>query len=332
MNDPLEHARAVLREHRELLLARPNVVAVGVGHKTTGGQRTDAVCIVCSVARKLPAQRLSARDVVPVALDALPTDVMETGAFQALQSRTGRLRPAPGGVSIGHRDVTAGTLGCLVRRGGERFILSNNHVLANSNAGAAGDPVLQPGVHDGGRFPEDQIATLADFVPIRFAESPSDCSLARGMATLLNGFAGLLESRTRFRTVRPRAVENRVDAAIARPGLDADVSDEILELGAISGLAKLELGSPVRKSGRTTGLTEGRIEQIDVTVDVSYGAGRIARFTEQLMAGAMSQGGDSGSAVLDAENRLGALLFAGSDTTTVLNPIDAVFSALDLSL
>ena len=45
----------------------------------------------------------------------------------------------------------------------------------------------------------------------------------------------------------------------------------------------------------------------------------------------MSQGGDSGSAVLDDDDRLVGLLFAGSDSTTVINRIEHVFSALGIS-
>ena len=88
----------------------------------------------------------------------------------------------------------------------------------------------------------------------------------------------------------------------------------------------------IKKSGRTTGLTNGTIEQIDVTAQVSYGTNRTAIFTNQLLAGAMSQGGDSGSAVLNDNNNLVGLLFAGSDTTTIMNRIENVFSALGVTL
>jgi hypothetical protein len=71
---------------------------------------------------------------------------------------------------------------------------------------------------------------------------------------------------------------------------------------------------------------------VDVTANVQYGAGRTALFTDQLMAGPMSQGGDSGSAVLDESNRLVGLLFAGSDNSTVINRIGNVFSALGVSV
>ncbi|NIU63493.1 MAG: hypothetical protein GWN66_23410, partial [Pseudomonas stutzeri] len=87
----------------------------------------------------------------------MQTDVQETGVIRALQDHTAKWRPAPGGVSIGHVDITAGTLGCLVVRGDHIYILSNNHVLANSNEAEPGDAILQPGPHDGGTM-DDQIA------------------------------------------------------------------------------------------------------------------------------------------------------------------------------
>lgn len=332
MAESIEQARAILRRTHSKLSKKANVVATGVGYKVSGGQRTQDVCVVCSVRRKLSSTQLAAQDLVPTTLDGIPTDVVETGTIRALPSRTERQRPAPGGISIGHRDITAGTLGCIVRRNGERFILSNNHVLANSNDAEVGDAILQPGSLDGGRYPADQIAVLYDFIPIQFPDSPSGCSVARSIAALANLFATVTGSSARLRAVNARATNNLVDAAIARPLQDSDVSDDIVEIGQIQDVAQAELGMAIKKSGRTTGFTQGEITQIDVTVDVQYGPGQIATFSDQLLAGPMSQGGDSGSAVLDQDNRLVGLLFAGSDNSTIMNRIEHVFSALSLTL
>ena len=332
MADELFSARGILKDAREQLLRRANVVATGVGYKVTGGERTSTLSIVCSVAEKVPTAQLLGRDRVPEMVSGIPTDVVRTGPIRALQSRTDRHRPAPGGVSIGHRDITAGTLGCLVRKNEQTFILSNNHVLANSNEAELGDPILQPGPYDGGRFPEDHIANLEQFVPISFIGLPSECGLATGVAALLNMVAIVLGRDARLQAVSGLIPENLVDAAIARPINAEDVSAEILEIGFIQGTAPGELGMAVKKSGRTTGLTTGEILQVDVSANVQYGAGQIARFTDQLMAGSMSQGGDSGSAVLDENNRLVGLLFAGSDNSTIINRIENVFSALGVSL
>jgi len=163
-------------------------------------------------------------------------------------------------------------------------------------------------------------------------EPPGGCGIARGVASFLNSIARIFGSKTRLRAIILQEEENLVDAAIALPLRDQDVSPEILEVGTIQGLAQGELGMAIKKSGRTTAVTTGEILQVDVTVDVQYGSGNVARFADQLMAGAMSQGGDSGSAVLDNNNNLVGLLFAGSETTTVINRVENVFSGLGLSL
>ena len=161
MNGNLEDLRAALAGVRRELLARRCVVAAGIGYKTVGGNRTEDLSIVCSVVKKVPESELAAEDLVPSMIRGIPTDVVETGVLRAQLERTDRWRPAPGGVSIGHPSITAGTLGCLVRKNGETLILSNNHVLAAENAAAIGDPILQPGAYDGGSDPADRIAVLA---------------------------------------------------------------------------------------------------------------------------------------------------------------------------
>jgi hypothetical protein len=324
-------AHATLAGAREELLGRANVVATGVGFKSTRGVRTGDLSIVCSVERKLPAAQLAARDLVPPSIEGVPTDVVATGRLRALHDPTARHRPAPGGVSIGHLDVSAGTLGCLVRRGDDVFILSNNHVLAASNAGRAGDPILQPAVYDGGTDPEDRVAELADYVELRMAEAESGCSTARTSARVMNALARLLGSHARLRAVSQQAEGNLVDAAIARP-LDAgSVSAVVAEIGDVAGVGRGELGLPVAKSGRTSGLTRGEIVQTDVTADVWYGEHRV-RFVDQLMATGMSKGGDSGSAVFDEENRVVGLLFGGGEDATLLNRIEHVLAALDVEI
>lgn len=294
--------QSVPRIHETRLFRKRNVVGVGIAKKVVGGRRTDEPCVVVFVERKVPASQLRPNDLIPETIEAMKTDVVETGRIQALQARTDRWRPAPGGVSIGHYRITAGTLGVVARRAGVRMILSNNHVLANANAASIGDPILQPGPYDGGTD-QDRIATLETFVPIVF-----------------DGFLDWLLSL--FGIARP--VRNVVDAALGKPLSDADVSDEILEIGTVSGTASGTIGMPVKKSGRTTGLTQGQITAVAATVRVFYGLTRTARFRDQLVASALSQGGDSGSLIVDADDRAVGLLFAGSSNTTILNPIGEI--------
>ncbi|HSQ21956.1 MAG TPA: hypothetical protein VLQ52_04075 [Coriobacteriia bacterium] len=321
-----------LSRARESLHDRGNVVATGIGYKVTGGVRTADLAIICSVTEKQPLTALSADDVVPPDVDGFPTDVVATGPITALAVHVDRMRPAPGGVSIGHHRITAGTLGCVVHRSGEPLILSNNHVLANSNDALPGDAILQPGPIDGGTSETDRVATLDRFVPIVMAGESSTCAFANGVAAVANWFARLGGSNARILAVSERAADNLVDAATAAPLSPDLVSATVYGVGDIAGQSRAELGMPVVKSGRTTGVTVGEILQVDVTVDVGYGAGQVARFSDQVMAGAMSQGGDSGSAILDAEHRIVGLLFAGSERTTVINRIEHVFGALEIGV
>lgn len=332
MNDTVTTVRSALRERSIELMGCANVVATGVGYKIIDGKLTDTPSIICSVANKVAASSLSSRDLVPAEIGGVPTDVVATGILRAFQAPTGRFRPAPGGVSVGHKDITAGTLGCWVRRNGQWMILSNNHVLANVNAAKMGDVILQPGSYDGGINPDDQIATLEDFITINLQELPSDCDIAGNIVAILNGLSGVMGSNTRLKAVRIQATENLVDAAIAKPLREEDVSPEILNIGIIRGTTSAVLGMSLKKSGRTTGYTEGQVTQVDVTADIDYGENRTVRFTDQIMAGAMSKPGDSGSAVLNDNSELVGLLFAGSDTSTIINRIENVFSALNLTL
>lgn len=341
----MNNHRAVLKNCKHKLLACENVVATGIGYKVVDGKRTKERCIVCSVSTKLPLNKIKNKNVIPKTIDGVLTDVVETGKIRALASPTDRLRPAPGGVSIGHKNITAGTLGCLVDLNGTKLILSNNHVLANSNQALLGDEILQPGPYDGGRVGIDTIGYLTDFIRISFEgdspigpppieppiDPPSDCWLASFVINALNAGCRAIGSRTRYNAVRPLAQENLVDAALAQPVSPSYVEDTILNLGAVNGSAEVDLGSRIIKSGRTTGVTQGEIIGIDVTVQVEYDAGKIAVFTDQLMAGPISAGGDSGSAVLDEQGHFVGLLFAGSDETTIINRAANVLSAFGIT-
>jgi hypothetical protein len=136
-------------------------------------------------------------------------------------------------------------------------------------------------------------------------------------------------SKTNIQSVK-QVEPNLVDAAIAKPLKDEYVTDEIKGLGKIVGIKPAILGMKIKKSGRTTGLTTGEIIQMDVTTNVQYGDGKTATFTDQFMAGPMSAGGDSGSAILTEDNHLVGLLYAGSEQVTLCNKIENVFKLLHI--
>jgi hypothetical protein len=305
---------------------RANVVGVATGVKWSNGRPTGEPALLVLVTHKVAPEQLSAADIVPSSIEGMQTDVLEVGFPVAggdqqlevgVQTLARRIRPAEGGYSVGHFAITAGTIATSVYDilpGGTTtppahgvgvppryYILSNNHVLANSNAARLGDPILQPGPFDGGLDPSDRIATLSRFVPITF-DPPT-----------------------------PRALHNNlVDAAIAAAEFH-DIDREIYWVGYVRGWrpkANVAVGTVVQKTGRTTNYTLGRIMAINATVDVGYGGGRVARFRDQIITSNISAGGDSGSLVTTVDNVAVGLLFAGSATVTILNQIENVRSLL----
>jgi intein/homing endonuclease len=262
----MESIIEVKRRYEKELLKLANVVGVGIRYKEVQGKRTDKLSIAVYVSKKLPIEKLDPKDVVPKTLENYPTDVVEVGIIKPLQSRTSRWRPYLGGISIGHYQITAGTLGCRVYdvETGRRCILSNNHVLANSDCedltrASFNDAILQPGPYDGGTL-EDRIAGLYKWVKLK-----------RGGQV------------------------NYVDCALALPDNDADLRDDILDIGVPSGVnTNPYLGMRVKKSGRTTGLTTGEITDLYATVQVVYDEpiGTLL-FEDQIITTCMSQPGDS---------------------------------------
>jgi len=238
--------------------------------------------------------------------NVLPADQEEPAATDPA---TPFPRPVPIGVSTGHPDVTAGTIGARATDGERVFALSNNHVAAAINGGREGDVLLQPGVADGGRNPDDAIGTLYDFEPLHFCKVGS-------------------------------CPANRIDAAIVLT-TEEQVGTETPEGGYGSPRPwthEPELGLAVQKYGRTTGLTTGRITGINATIDVNYRTGTV-RFEDQIVitGNGFSAGGDSGSLVVTKGVLLGdrrpvGLLFAGSPTNTLANPIGLVLDRFGIAI
>lgn len=237
--------------------------------------------------------------------------------------RTRFERAVPIGVSIGATSPNycfAGTLGCRLRLfnvnsgASSYYILSNNHVIADENRAVPDfDVVIQPGTLDSNCVldPADVIGTLYDYEPIQFNGAPNSIDAAIAITTT---------EQTGFAT--PSTI-----------------------YGPPSGTSQAAaVGLLVKKFGRTTGLTEGVVDAINVDVNVGYDRGT-AFFTDQIIiqgrrqrgkkyvAASFSDGGDSGSLIVSSEgNNPVGLLFAGNSSYTIANPIDAVLNRFsDLS-
>lgn len=359
-----------MNDQLQEMLAMPGVIGFGNGIKETNGHPTGTEALLVFVEKKIPRSELRDNECVPNLINNILTDVIEIGEIFAHNeasgrraaaqgfivflrnlvgnpaknfpktlhknltsnfnakattkerinagdflslwrwlikerggssavSRTSLVRPAVPGVSIGHYQGRAGTFGALVydQKSSQPLILSNNHVLANtsmmSNARASiNDLITQPAGIDGSN---EAIGYLARYAALNVYPNP-----------------------------------NCVDCAVAKPVSAAAVSPEILEIGKVTGVTEAASGMTVKKSGRTTGLTIGKIRAINSTVKVNYGEGRILLFEKQIIASKMSEPGDSGSLVVDHRNRAVGLLFAGSNQSTIINPINQVLETLQV--
>ena len=288
---------------KQELKARPHIIEIGYGYKVTGGKITDIPCIITYVKKKLPISALAANEVIPIQVEGLLTDVQEIKTVDAL-SYTERKRPVPGGYSVGHSLVTAGSVGIpVVDIGGIKCLLSNSHVLSPYWEGEVkiDDPILQPGPVDGG-LSTDVVAFLHSWIPIyNDSNNAVDCALAR----IIEGM-----------------VEYRIEAI---PNIYEKVGNPTL-------------GQIVIKAGRTTGLTKGKIVTIGAVIYVRYTDTMIPLFIDQLEIMPLDDkpfllGGDSGSAVLSEDGRevLG-LNFAGNGQTGWANRMDLVQQALGFEI
>jgi hypothetical protein len=322
------------------ILGMPNVIGVMTGYKVRGGERINELSIICMVEKKLAAATLPRKHLLPATIQDFPTDVIQVGRLRAFDiDKKARHRPCPMGTSGGHLQVTAGTNGELLRdrKSNKLCIGTNNHVGANSNDARIGDPYLQPGAYDGGRYPDDVIGHLLRFIPIVFEDEQGGCGTARAFSGIFNFFTRLIGSRTRLIPVVKSRRDNLVDAAMIEVNA-SDVKSDIVGIGVPKGTREARLDMYVQKSGRTTcHTTGGIITGIDATVGpVSYGPGKNAYFKDQIIISkeGFSAGGDSGSLILDTEGYAVGKLFAGSDTEniTIANHIHHYLDLLEADL
>jgi len=207
---------------------------------------------------------------------------------------------------IGTAYCCGGTIGSLVLYDGTLSILSNNHILARSGLAVPGEADIQPGLLD-----------------LR-------CVAADG--TVVGTFPG---------DIVPLGTAN-VDAALSTANANVDSSGEIMDIGIPCSEAQVPVvGLNVVKSGRTTGQTWGTVQATNVSVTIRYQNGCMTgkkfkiSYTNQVSVAAVapstvfSAGGDSGSLIVsdDGTPNPTALLYAGSSTVTICNPIQDVVSA-----
>jgi hypothetical protein len=297
--------------HRVSAHPQHNVVGVGVGAKIVKGKATTRPSVRLYVTHKVDRPLVLPEHRLPPEIEGVETDVVEVGHLRAqVPSARQRRRPARPGCSIGFRPegpdeglLMAGTLGAIVARGGTRFILSNNHVLANENRLPVGAPIYQPGLLDHGDPRTDAIARLSHFAPLT-PSGPNrvDCAIAEILS--------------------PELIGTRLMAKVGK-------------LASPQPIAVIE-GMSVEKVGRGSGYTLGKAYDVSATLTLSYGLGDLT-FVDQLLirgaSGAFSEDGDSGALVVDADSgRATGLLIGGGGQFSIANHLEDVLTELGASL
>jgi len=300
-------------------------IELGDGENSGGLNRNASLVILCQSRRAYDSERAdrAIREAKGEARKILIGPVRRTVPARTTADPPAT-NPAPLriGSSIGHRRVTAGTLGCFVHRAESGICaLSNNHILANTNAADLHDAILSPARKDKGKDPRDRCGGLYSFLPIELdGVTPNrvDCAIA----TISNN-----------RSFEPSHLS------------DPDTGRSIGQLRPTVFPGEEALGLPVAKIGRTTGLTVGEVVAIEVdgirVMMDSNGYQRTALFNGQMVVASrgsrFSKGGDSGSLIFShpGEQPVG-LLFAGADrpygegfdAPTLANPMDLVLAEL----
>lgn len=254
---------------------------------------------------KILTRYLGMEKALPEFLESVPVVVEEVGDIRAL-AFTGKFDPVPTGVSVGNKkECAAGTNGAVVEKNGVSYFLSNNHVFARENNAAIGEDIVQPGRLDSvprcnTNFP-NHVADLSEFKRINY-----------GLPSW-----------------------NTIDAAIARVRSDINFTCETA-CGYTPSNTPItaSVGMNVKKCGRTTMKTTGKVTGVNVIVFVGYSGGKSALFTRQIQFSDIAERGDSGSLIVtdDGKNRPVALLFAGSAATAIGNPIREVTTAFGVTI
>lgn len=299
------HAKSMRR-----ILGNDNVVAVGISEKISNEKSTGKLALTFYVEKKIPLKKLNADLAIPPTVaeslggpEAIPTDVIVLGKIVPEKNPNVTRKKVQPGYSIGHVDISAGTLGAIVKKGGNLCILSNSHVLAVSGTAKNGDAILYPGKADGGKKTVDLVGKLVGFKKF----------------------------------VTGGDFVNHVDCAIASvtPERLPDLVSQIKGLSIPTGTIKPKRGMKVVKVGRTTDKTTGEIRDVHFRFVLDYkqpGVGGVG-FVDQVLCTRYTLPGDSGSLVLDKETgKAVGLHFAGANGGSVFNPIDEVLEALDITL
>lgn len=311
----------VQNRHTADLLASDNVVGTATGLDENG----EPIILIYTI-------EAASKGALPSELDGIRVRHEVTGRFVAMKGKPGgggvdpkakQTPPVQMGTSGGWRHdlangyCCAGTLGSLVQIGNSKYVLSNYHVLeadivngGNGRTASNGDPIIQPGLID----------------------VNCSASAAQDVATL---------------SLKHSLPGSNVDCAVGQviPGM-VDETGAILSIGTISSSTVAAfIGQDVKKMGRTSGLGRSSVSGLNANVNIAYenecagGSAFTKLFTGQIVIANRGSkflaGGDSGSLMVEdvsSNPRAVGLLYAGSSTSAIANPIDDVLDFLNATM
>lgn len=290
----LTRAIATQEAWSDLLLAHPDVVGTGVG--VDDGQ--PVLDVFLSGGR---------RNGLPPTLSGMKVRYTLTGEFRPF-ALTERVRPLAIGISLGNaNECIPGTTGAIVTRGGVRYLLGPNHLLARRNAATIGEDIVQPSRVDASAACDpspltNRVGRLVDFEPLVFGGG-----------------------------------DNAIDGAIAELTIsDVTCATPTGFYGMPS--ATIATGAPgltIQKLGRTTGLTGGEIKSVNVKLNLFYPEGKVRLVGQMLTSKGFGDFGDSGSLVVTSDGTLrpvGMLIGGGNNGTGVVTPIGPLLTRFGVTL
>lgn len=300
-NSIRQACKLILKRDYLIFLEKKNVVGIAFGYKITNNLQTTEPCIKVFVTVKEFPSELSPDDLIPEVYEGFKTDIIQTGELSYSSLKEKNL-PLKIGYSIGPSNVNdVASFGCLVKDYHENYyILSSNHILSNFDELPMGTPILHPGIGDGGKYPKDLIAILCKKITLLSADEDN--------------------------------YVNYVDCALAKIINKSSIINTIFLLGNIKGVSDASLNLNVKKVGRTTELTTGKILALDAIISLENHNGNTQIFHDQIITTYMSDKGDSGSLLLDNDNNAIGLIFANGDSISIANPIKAILKSLNVRI
>jgi endonuclease G, mitochondrial len=316
------------KEYPNLFSLSKNINSVGIAYKEKNGLQTDQLCIRFSVPKKAVLDDLKTNKISPIPSELtylgqrIAVDVVERvfppiqKATTVVNKRIGKINPIQPGISISGEGIWPGTIGLIVKDKTNQapMVLSNWHVLKGTS-GTTPNNVQQPSAID-------------------WQGSPS--------AILIGNF------KRHHLGLNGDCAISSIDAQ--KRGIDTTIYDLAIKPKSILSNQAIALRMKVVKSGRTTGVTFGEINAINLKITYNYAVGAVMMNTFEIKANASKQNkpqgnlvcdsGDSGSAwLIDAQQTNGTVVGlhcghseAGPVRYANACYIDAVFKALNIDL